>query len=868
VEVVSGGSTPMMLKLAVAGTAETINVTAATPVIDIKKESTTTNVSYEELQNIPSARDPWVVMQSVPTVYMDRVNVGGSESGQQSGYNAKGASSTDNTWAIDGVPVTDMGATGSSSFYYDFDSFQEMAITTGGADAQNMTGGVQLNMVLKKGSNTPKGGARIYYENDKLQAVNISPELSAALKNTSGPNAGKGNRTDQYKDFGFDLGGPIIKDKLWGWGTIARRNINLLTLTGLPDTTNFKDYSLKIDGQVNSNVRGNFTFYENNKIKTGRSIGPTRLPETAWNQTGPTKYYKGEGNFVVGGQLTIAARIAYVDGGFQLAPAGGLNTDYYADDGGVWHNTYYQYQSTRPQHYAGADANYFAGKHELKFGFAYRKTPVDSQTIFPGSHVVTIWNGYPNMLAQVTRDWRQSTDAHYANFYANDTVSMDRLTVNLGVRFDNQVSSLAAASVPAVAGFETLLPALTAPAVDGVYKWNNLTPRVGITYAADDARKTIVRASYAMFASQLQGTQAGFISPIQYSYVVYNAVDKNGDGIAQKNEILFNQGNQGYSGFDPNNPSRLSSVNVVGANHAPRTHEILGGVDKELMPNFAVSTTFTYRLNTDLLWSPLTGVTSNNYTQTGVLTGTAAEVGSYSVPLYALNASAVPAGGGKSSTNRSGYNQKYMGLEISASKRLANHWMTRVGFSTNSWNEYFTDPSQSIIDPTKAPAPSTSRPFSGAQIDGGPVVRLSSGSGKSGIYMVAPHYQLSANGMYQAPLGLDFGLSYSLRQGYSEPFFRSSVSTGDPLGRKTVLIVNDVAAFRLPAVNLVDGRIEKKFTFQKTSVALDLDIFNILNSGTILGKQYDARLTGATGFDQILEIMNPRVARLGLRFFF
>ena len=58
---------------------------------------------------MPNSRDPWVVMQTVPTVYMDRVNVGGSESGQQSNYNAKGAQATDNTWSIDGVPVTDMG---------------------------------------------------------------------------------------------------------------------------------------------------------------------------------------------------------------------------------------------------------------------------------------------------------------------------------------------------------------------------------------------------------------------------------------------------------------------------------------------------------------------------------------------------------------------------------------------------------------------------------------------------------------------------------------------------------------------------------------------------------------------------------------
>src|SRR5919201_182083 len=117
--------------VAVAGTAETINVTASTPIVDVRRETTTTNVTLEELQNIPTARDPWVVMQTVPTIYVDRVNVGGSESGQQSNFNAKGSNTSDNTWSIDGVPITDMGATGSTPTDYDFDMFQEMAITTG-----------------------------------------------------------------------------------------------------------------------------------------------------------------------------------------------------------------------------------------------------------------------------------------------------------------------------------------------------------------------------------------------------------------------------------------------------------------------------------------------------------------------------------------------------------------------------------------------------------------------------------------------------------------------------------------------------------------------------------------------------------------
>ena len=73
---------------------------------------------------------------------------------------------------------------------------------------------------------------------------------------------------------------------------------------------------------------------------------------------------------------------------------------------------------------------------------------------------------------------------------------------------------------------------------------------------------------------------------------------------------------------------------------------------------------------------------------------------------------------------------------------------------------------------------------------------------------------------------------------------------------------------RLPAVTSLDGRVEKQFRFGSFKLSLDFDVFNVLNAGTVLGKQYDARLTGATGFGQTLEIMNPRIARLGARFTF
>src|SRR3954464_671007 len=272
VEVLSGASTPLAVALAVSGSPEITNVTPISPAVDLKRATITTHVTEEELQDLPNPRDPWAVLQTVPTVYVDRVNVGGSESGQQSNVNAKGAQATDNAWSIDGVPVTDMGdnlerpehAWGSSPFYFDIDAFQEMAITTGGADAQNPAPGVQLNLVLKKGFDAPHGSLRYYFENDALQDVNFPQALSDAL----GDVTGKGNRTDKYSDYGFELGGPLLQNVIWVWGTVSDTTIDLLTVAGVADDTHFRNYAFKADAKLNPHVRANFTFFENNKTRT------------------------------------------------------------------------------------------------------------------------------------------------------------------------------------------------------------------------------------------------------------------------------------------------------------------------------------------------------------------------------------------------------------------------------------------------------------------------------------------------------------------------------------------------------------------------------------------------------------------------
>ena len=868
VPVVAGGNVQLRVQMRVGGVQEQVEVTAETPVIDAKKTGTSTAVTLDELQNIPSARDPWVVMQTVPGVVMDRVNVGGGESGQQSQYLAKGASLYDSTWSVDGVPVTDMSATGSSVFYYDFDMFQEMSVSTGGSDLTSSTSGVALNMVLKSGTNTPHGSARIYFENQDMQSNNMDRTLAT---NLGSPN-GKGNRIEKYQDYGFELGGPIWKDKIWGWGSYGKTDIELLTIRQTPDKTYLKNAALKFTGQITPTLRAGYTYFWGDKNKFGRGASATRPPETTVDQKGPSPVHKGEVNWVAGTSLFLTGRVGYVGGGFSMFPQGGLEPAFWQDDSGVFHGSYWDYYTERPQYLAMAEGNYFKGRHEVKFGYSWRKVSVESYSHTPGPYQIwSIHVGYPEMIAQAVSYWASGAEAHYQSAWAGDTISLDRATINVGARFDWQDDGQLSVSEPAVPGFEQWLPAITGPAVPKAIKWNSFSPRVGMTYALDEARRTQLRGSYAMFASQLPNGESYYANVVQYRYVYFYATDLNGNQVAEPNEIDFASGPAGWGGFNINDPSALTTINKNTNYSVPKTHEVIFGVDHELFRNFGVSASFTYRYYNDFNWRPRNGVRSGDYVQTGAYEGGPLPDGSnFSVPIYTVDTSKLSPealAGGYEYTSREGYHQRFWGIEASATKRLADRWMLRVGFSTNDHREYFDDRATAIEDPT--PMCIANRgcfPL----VDGGLVSSMSTASGKSGIYMSLPKYQFLASGLYQAPWGVDLGFNLVSRQGYTQPWFRSRApGSGDYFGSsKNVMLVSDIGKNRMPSVTTLDLRVGKEFRFGRTSVSVDLDVFNLLNSGTVLQRQYDYRLTGATGFNQTLEILSPRVARIGARFSF
>src|SRR6476469_3540973 len=140
-----------------------------------------------------------------------------------------------------------MAALGSSPAYYDFDSCEEMQVTTGGTDSTIATGGVVLNMVTKRGTNEWRGSGRFYDTDKKWQSSTDSGSVHFA---PGQPAFKQGNRIVTVKDYGAELGGPIVKDRLWIWGSYGRQNVDNRTAGGLVDKTKLPTWNAKLNAQI------------------------------------------------------------------------------------------------------------------------------------------------------------------------------------------------------------------------------------------------------------------------------------------------------------------------------------------------------------------------------------------------------------------------------------------------------------------------------------------------------------------------------------------------------------------------------------------------------------------------------------------
>ena len=670
-----GASVEIRIDMVVADVSEEVVVSAATPVLDVKRQGNVTNFDQAMLNEIPTARDPWALMQQLPGVSIGRPNVGGSESTNQAQFAARGDNGSNTMWNIDGVTITDMAAAGASTTYYDFNVFEEAQFTTGGLDSRQQTGGLGINLVTKRGTSELRGAARLFFSNDDLQGENISSELKAAGLS--------GNRIQQLAEYGGDVGGPLWKERVWFWTGTSRTDIRQLAINGFPDRSIINTLAARGDAQLSARTRLSFLYHRGEKLKAGRAAGVDRPPETTWNQQGPTNIYKVEGSQIFGPALFLSAKFAYVDLEFGLTPQSGLNAQVYRDFAAqIWHGGFLYSASNRAQYQTQVDGNWSRGRHDVTFGLHQRRTSSNEVSGWPGDGTTTVINlerqGVPTGVgfANITRAGVSSSSTSTWSGYIGDVIALNRWTFNLGLRFDRQRGRNEASGAPANGLAPSILPALEYPGGPEI-GWDDFSPRLGVTYRLTDT--TILRGSYARFASQLTSSLITFDNAAGSGSIQYFFRDANGDHLAQTSELMGPTGT--VSGVNPADPSAPYSPNQVDPElTAPSVQTVMAGVEREVMPNFSVAINLGHGYMSSATWPPFIGLGREDFVEYRTA-GSAGGVTS-TTPVYRLvSGTSLPPGSGRMLSNRDGYHQRYWNIDLVGTKRLANRWMVR-GFLT------------------------------------------------------------------------------------------------------------------------------------------------------------------------------------------
>jgi hypothetical protein len=861
------------------GLKEIVTVTAATPLVDRRATGTTTNITTDELTKIPGSRDPFALMRSVPGVLVDRVNIGGNETGQQSNFTMKGTRPQDAVWTLDGIVVTDMTLTGASPTYFNVDNFQEIQVSTSGQDITQPTGGLGMNFVVKRGTNLFHGAIRGYFGSDGMQASNVPAELAAL-----GVTAASADHVNQISDYGLEFGGPIVSNRAWFYGSFSNQDIRLVyrATPGVVDRTELNNPNLKVNWQASKKDLFSFLYFDGYKTKDNRSPGTTGIitnaptatlhQGNAYTSGRPHGLWKIADDRVISSKLFVSGKYAYYNTGFLLTPEGGMSTNAGRDlVTGTSYGSFSQSLNLRPQHTANVDASMFlkglGGTHDLKYGVGFRRTEGLTGTLWPGDGILGQRQTATQSFAQIFREGRGTNRAEYLDFYAGDTLSMARATVSLGLRYDRQWGAALPSSTAANPAFPTIVPGLVFAGYEAPFTWNNVSPRVGATYALNDARTMLVRASFSRYAGQLATGAAGYANPTASAGVaVYGWTDLNGDHLASPNEVNLNQFVAAANGFNRNNPTAVTSANVIDPNlKAPATSSFVVGVDRELRPNLAVQANYTYTRVSNLFGNlfanitPRVGVPVNGgYTPGAGLSGTLPDGTPYNIATYIPTPALVTAGGsGFLETNVPGYYTDNHGLEIAVTRRMTGKWMGRLALAFNNAREHFDDPN-GVYDTNGNPTPTITEPL----VDGGAYAPQSTGNGQGAIYMNA-RWQFNANGVYVAPYGIELAANVFGRQGYPMPLFRPGSTAALGVDSSlNVLVSPTIDYVRYPNVWDTDIRVARDFRLGAVTVRGMFDVFNLLNADTALVR--NGNIT-ATTFNQIAQNLSPRIARVGVQ---
>ncbi len=490
--VLLGKTFSVNVELKPGGVSETVSVTGdAEKQIDLTSVTLAHNVTAEEFDRLPKARSFQAIALTAPGV-----NTGDIEGG----FQVNGASGAENSFTIDGVATNSL-IYGSSRQNTVFEYLQEVQVKTGGIDAEygGALGGV-ISAVTKSGGNLFTGEGHYYYIGSALSAgpvkrlqINPNTLASAAYYQDS-------KQANNQSEFGGSIGGPIVHDRLFFFGSVSPRIVRRTNDYVYTDGTGSLDQDQSLwqaFGKVTyaqGPVTANFSVLATPTRSTGflpayNGTSPNSVTTTQASNlpNGPRGFSADQNN--IGGNVNILlGRQAY------LTVRGGSFYDNYQDTG-VSNTTSYTYRTpttgvpgipdnlqggflfsntprvqitdhdTTKQAFLQLDYNHAfnaAGAHMIKGGWGFRRQENDVLNAYPGGYVYIYWgqpfkstvvnDGVPAPCNNATGctgqyGYYQVNDlgtkgdvvAYIQNLYVQDTWTITpRLTLNLGVRTENE----------------------------------------------------------------------------------------------------------------------------------------------------------------------------------------------------------------------------------------------------------------------------------------------------------------------------------------------------------------------------------------------------------------------------------------------
>jgi len=398
---------PFTLQL--AGVSESVTVTAVSSTIDTTSTVTGVNAGEDLFDRIPLRRDFYAVARVAPGTTEDAV-----------GTVVYGSTGAENQYIIDGLNTTGV-ETGDRGKTLNFDFVQEVEVKTGGLPAEygRMTGGV-VNVVTKSGSNKFRGSAFANTEGGFLQANDNTRDKRPAWTTTV-------TDIDSRSDFGGELGGPFLTDRLWFFGAYNRTNedrnttvIRALSSPGSPaintevPTSIDRDlFAAKITYRIAEGQTLNGTVMGDPSTRDG-SIFTIAGPESTWKgvrDSGGTDYvgkYSGVfgSRFLVNGLVARHTESDKISGpGRDTAQLIDQTVTPTATSGGFG---FFQDQDFTRNVYK-ADVSNYLGSHDVKFGL-------------DGEHVTAVNNNYNGGAGQRIYRLTTSTGIIYYRhrYYIND----------------------------------------------------------------------------------------------------------------------------------------------------------------------------------------------------------------------------------------------------------------------------------------------------------------------------------------------------------------------------------------------------------------------------------------------------------------